>query len=86
MTRIVITSYRYKRPPPKKKPRAVESAAMVVVHAPNPEADGKPRRTRAKQPAAAPPPGRPPLPTVVVATSQKRLKHLRTELRNGQTA
>jgi hypothetical protein len=31
MTRIVVTSYRYKRPPPKKKPRAVEIAATVVV-------------------------------------------------------
>jgi hypothetical protein len=76
---IVVTSYRYKRPPPKKKPRAVEVAATVVVHTPKPEGDARPR-PKAKQPAAAPP-TRPPLPTVVVATNQKRLKQLRAELR-----
>jgi hypothetical protein len=74
---IVVTSYRYKRPPPKqKKPRAVEVAAAtapVVVHRPRPkpEADTKP-------------PSRPPLPTVVVATNQKRLKRLRAELRMAE--
>jgi hypothetical protein len=80
---IVVTSYRYKRPPPKKKPRAVEIAAAVVVHAPKVEAAGKRPRPKAKPPAAAPP-IRPPLPTVVVATNQKRLKHLRAELRMAE--
>ena len=78
--RIVVTSYRYKRPSPKKKPRAVESAATVVVHAAKPAGDSKRRRPKAKLPAA-PLPTRPPLPTIVVATNQKRLKRLRAELR-----
>jgi hypothetical protein len=76
---IVVTSYRYKRPPPKKKPRAVEVAASVVVHTPEPVADARPR-PETKQTAAAPP-KRPPLPTVVVATNQKRL---RAELRMAE--
>jgi hypothetical protein len=80
---IVVTSYRYKRPPPKKKPRAVEVAATVVVRPAKPEADGKRPRPKAKPPPAAPP-SRPPLPTVVVATSQKRLKRLRAELRTAE--
>jgi hypothetical protein len=80
---IVVTSYRYKRPPPKKKPRAVEIAAAVVVHTPKPEAGGKRPRPNAKLPAAAPP-SRPPLPTAVVATNQRRLKHLRAELRMAE--
>jgi hypothetical protein len=80
---IVVTSYRYKRPPPKKKPRAVEVAATVVVHQPKPEGDTKRARPKAKQPAAAPL-TRPPLPTVVVATNQKRLKRLRAELRMAE--
>ena len=79
-TRIVVYAYRYKRPPPKKKPRVVEIAAAVVVHAPKPGGNGKPSRPKAKQPAAAPP-GRPPLPAIVVGTNQKRLKRLRAELR-----
>jgi hypothetical protein len=80
---IVVTSYRYKRPPPKKKPRAVEVAATVVVHAPKPEGDTKRARPKVKQPPAAPT-TRPPLPTVVVATNQKRLKRLRAELRMAE--
>jgi hypothetical protein len=60
----------------------VEVAASVVVHTPKPEADARPR-PKAKQPAAAPP-TRPALPTVVVATNQKRLKHLRAELRMAE--
>jgi len=75
---IIVASYRYKHPPPKKKPRAVEIAAAVVVHAPKPE------RPRPKAKPAAAPPSRPPLPTVVVATNQKRLKRLRAELRMAQ--
>jgi hypothetical protein len=81
---IVVTSYRYKRPPPKKKPRAVEVAATVVVHTPKPEADGKRGRPKAKQPPAAAPPTRPPLPTVVVSKNQKRLKRLRAELKMAE--
>jgi hypothetical protein len=80
---IVVTSYRYKRPPPKKKPRAVEVAATAVVHRPKPVAAGKRPRPKAKPPAAVPP-SRPALPTVVVATSQKRLKRLRAELRMAE--
>jgi hypothetical protein len=83
MPRIVVTHYRYKRPPPKKKPRAVEVAAtVVVVHAPkSPAADKRSKkRPVAKAQGADAPPSRPPLPTVVVATSQKRLKRLRAEL------
>jgi hypothetical protein len=75
---IVVTHYRYKRPPPKKKPRAAEVAAAVVVHAPEPV------RPRPKAKPAAAPPSRPPLPTVVVATNQKRLKRLRAELRMAE--
>jgi hypothetical protein len=82
-TRIVVYAHRYRRPPPKKKPRAVEIAATVVVHAPKPEPDSKRPRPKAKQPAAAPP-SRPPLPTVVAATNQKRLKRLRAELRMAE--
>jgi hypothetical protein len=82
MTRIVVYAHRYKRPPPKKKPRTVELAATVVVHAPKPAADerGK-KRPVAKAQSAAAPPSRPPLRTVVIATNQKRLKRLRAELR-----
>jgi hypothetical protein len=88
MARIVVTHHRYKRPSPKKKPRAVELAATVVVHAPKPAqrsgaSPPPPPRTKEK-PAAAPPPSRPPLPTVVVATNQKRLKRLRAELRMAE--
>jgi hypothetical protein len=79
---IVVYAHRY-RPPPKKKPRAVEVAATVVVHTPKPEGDGKRSRPRVERPAAAPP-TRPPLPTVVVATNQKRLKRLRAELRTAE--
>jgi len=39
MTRIVVYAHRYKRTPPKKKPRAVESAAAVIVHATKSPAD-----------------------------------------------
>jgi hypothetical protein len=85
MTRIVVYAHRYKRPPPKKKARAVEFAAAAVVHAPKSPADerGKKRAVTTPQRADAPP-SRPPLPTVVVATSQKRLKRLRAEPRMAQ--
>jgi hypothetical protein len=83
MTRIVVTSYRYKRPPPKKKGGAVDGAPTVVVHTPKSQPDSKRPRPQAKQPAAAPP-SRPRLPTVVVATNQKRLKRLRAELRMAE--
>ena len=68
-TRIVVYAHRYKRPPKRKKPRVVELAATVVVHAPKPETDSKRPPHKAKPPPAAPP-SRPPLPTIVVATNQ----------------
>jgi len=80
---IIVTSYRYKRPPPKKKGRAVE--ATVVVHAPPAKSlAASQRKGPVKAADPAPAPSRPPLPTVVVATNQKRLKRLRAELRTAQ--
>jgi hypothetical protein len=86
MSRIVVTSYRYKRPPPKKKLRAVEIAATVVVRpAKAPAADERSRkRPEPEHQSTAAPPSRPPLPTIVVATNQKRLKRLRAELRTAE--
>jgi hypothetical protein len=83
---IVVTSYRYKRPPPKKKQKgpAVEVAAVVHRPQPKPEADTNRSRPTVKPPTAAAPLSRPPLPTVVVATNQKRLKRLRAELRMAE--
>jgi len=80
---IVVTSYRYKRPPPMKKGRAVEAAATVVVHTPPAKSPAASQRKGPAQ-AADSAPSRPPLPTVVVATNQKRLKRLRAELRMAQ--
>jgi hypothetical protein len=79
----VVTHYRYKRPPPKRKPRAVEIAATVVARPLKPPADarGKKRPAPKAQSAGT---SRPPLPTVVVAISQKRLKRLRAELRMAE--
>jgi hypothetical protein len=87
VTRIVVTSYRYKHPPPKKKGRALNAPAIptMVVHAPT--AKPPPASKRAAKPEAAPPPAphqAPPLPTIVVATNQKRPKRPRGELRMAQ--
>ena len=83
MTRIVVYAHRYKRPPPKKKPRVVEAPATVVVHAPKAPADERGKK-RPAQPQSTVAPSRPPLPTIVVAKNQKRLKRLRAELRMAQ--
>jgi hypothetical protein len=85
MSRIVVYAHRYKRPPPKKKLRAVESAAAVVVHAPKPQAaEERARKRPVAKPKSTALPSRPPLPTIVVATNQKRLKRLRAELRMAE--
>jgi hypothetical protein len=60
-----------------------EVAAAVVVHASKAPADARSKKRPAPQSTGAPP-SRPPLPTIVVATSQKRLKRLRAELRTAE--
>jgi hypothetical protein len=55
--RIIVTHYRYERPPPKKEPRPVELAAAVVVHAPKVPADERGKKgpvTRLKAPPHRP--------------------------------
>jgi hypothetical protein len=59
MARIVVYAHRYKRPPPKKKLRAVEIAAAVVVHAPkSPAVERNKKRAvlKAQSPAHPGPP------------------------------
>jgi hypothetical protein len=84
MTRIVVYAHRYKRPRSKKKPRAVEIAATVVVRPSKPPADERGTKRPVPQPQSAGTPSRPSLPTIVVATSQTRLKRLRAELRMAE--
>ena len=81
MVRIVVYTHHYKRPPPKKKAPAVKITAALVVHAP--KAAGDERETRQRPHVRTfrivGTPSRQPLPAVVVATSEKRLKLLRAE-------
>ena len=82
--RIVVTHYRYKPPPPRKKGEAREPMPTVVVHIPTAKPPAASKRA-AKAETSVPAPRRvPPLLTIVVATNQKRLKRLRTELRMAQ--
>jgi hypothetical protein len=83
MTCIVVYAHRYRRPP-KRKPRALEGATAVVVHARRqPAADERGKKRPVKAESAAPP-NRPPLPTIVIGTNEKRLKRLRAELRMAE--
>jgi hypothetical protein len=64
-------AHRHKRPPRKKKPRAVEAAAAAVVHTPEPESDGKrPPTFVAHEPETAAQQAAPPLCPVEVAPSR----------------
>jgi hypothetical protein len=59
----------------------VKIAATVVVRPSKPPADERGTKRPAPKAQSAGTPSRPPLPTIVVATNQKRLKRLRAELR-----
>jgi hypothetical protein len=71
---IVVYAHRYKRPPPKQKLRAAEIAAMMVVYAPETATVESGKKRPVTKPQSAGTSRRPPLPTVVVATGEKRLK------------
>jgi hypothetical protein len=81
---IVAYAHRYKRSPPKKKLQAAEIAVTMVVYAPKTATDESGKKRPVTKPQSTVTPSRPPLPTVVVATSQKRLKRLRAELRMAE--
>jgi hypothetical protein len=66
MVRIVITHYRYKRPPPKKKTKAADVAPAQVVRSAKPKATAKsPDNVSARPP-----------PTIAVSASGKQSKRL----------
>jgi len=73
MTRIVTTTYRYKRPPRKRKAVALEVPAVVQL--------SKPGNRPEHQPARHPDDGKE--SAIVSTTSRKRLKLLRAEERSA---
>jgi hypothetical protein len=81
MTRIVTTTYRYKRPPRKRKAVALEVPAVVTrKHAAGPAKSVKAADRLPEQPAND---DRKPA-TIVSTTSRKRLKLLHAEERSAQ--
>ncbi len=82
MTRIVTTTYRYKRPP--KKPKAATIVGPAIVRAAKPSRDRAAAEASQRlkelmkpgEPVKAPEPAR---PAIVTTTSKKRLKLLREE-------
>jgi hypothetical protein len=100
MTRIVTTTYRYKRPPRKRKSAALEAPAVVTTKSSRrpvlreTAAEGSVTARRydgAAQPSTpreaarvAPPANDDRKPAIVTATSKKRLKLLRAEKRASE--
>jgi hypothetical protein len=71
---IVVTHYRYKRPPPKRKAVTVAVEVPVVVVTKG-SSRRKPRSAIEPRPEAPPPAAK---PTVVVSVSRKRARLLRS--------